>query len=610
MSRCIAYQWSKQMSLFFSAFFRFMDKTQKVLSFLILFALLAYIAVLVIIVMDKRVQVQPSSLLILDFNGNLVETQQTPTLSQIIQHDPRNTSTSLKDILKSINLASHDPNIEAIYIDTENMGYASLSKLQEIKQALQRFKEQDKKVIASASNYGQSDYYLATAADEIYLHPMGSILLHGFSVYQNYFKDALQKLHIDVEVFRAGSFKSYAEPFSRTEMSEEAKTANARWLKVLWKSYKQDVAKARSIDEGELQNILDHPAQYLKNYRGDLAKQALGINLVDGLADKSEVEDVIAHHIGDQYPSVSYKDYLLSFAQPSYDQPDAIGIIVASGSIQRKPSNGQHIVAKDLIAQLKEADHNDAIKAIVLRLDTPGGSALASEMIRKEVERINKHKPVLISMSSLSASGGYWIAAAAKEIWAKPTTLTGSIGVIGLIPNIHNSLKELGINTDGIGTTRIAGAGRPDMPMNLEMHRIFQMSVDNSYEKFLNIVATGRELDYDHVANIAQGRVWSGVDAYELGLVDQLGGIEEVILAAAKQNIGIDAPYDVIYIEPELDFQQRLVRQFFGSVNSLLHVEQPYSWVEQTLKHYLSADILNLLQEPQGIYSYCDVKAP
>lgn len=598
------------MRLFFSAFFRLMDKTQKVLSFLILVAFISYITVLIFTMVNQQVQVHENSLLILKFKGDLVEQQQTPSLTEIFQHDPRNSSTSLKDILDSINYASHDPNIKAIYIDTEKMGYASLSKLQEIKQALQDFKKTDKKVISSGNYYTQPAYYLATAADEIYLHPMGSILLHGFSVYQNYFKEALNTLHINVEVFRAGNFKSYAEPFSRTEMSEEAKTANARWLKVLWKSYKQDIAAARNIDEDELQDILDHPAQYLDLYHGDMAKQALSLDLVDGLADKSEVEDVIAHYIGDQYPSISHNDYLLTFPAPVFEKANAIGVIIASGSIQQQDSNGQHIIAKELISQLKYADKNKAIKAIVLRLDTPGGGALASELIRKEVERINKHTPIYISMSSLSASGGYWIASAAKQIWAKPTTLTGSIGVIGMMPNFHQSLKKIGINTDGIGTTRIAGSGRPDMPMNAEMNRLFQMTVDNAYHRFLNIVAKGRQLEYTHVAEIAQGRVWSGVDAYELGLVDQLGGLNEVIAAAAKQNIGTNSTYDTIYVVENLSFQQRLVRQFLGSMQSMVPTTQSFSWLEQTFAQYISSDLLNMLQDPQSLYSYCEIKAP
>ncbi|MDQ6961695.1 MAG: signal peptide peptidase SppA [Mariprofundaceae bacterium] len=587
-----------------------MDKTQKIIGFFILFAFLSYLAVLLFMVVGHRVQVEPGSLLRLEFDGNLVEQQQIPSLTELIQHDPRKSSTSLKDIIQSIELASKDPNIKAIYLNTSNMSYASLSKLQEIKRALQGFKDEGKKIFAAANYYSQSSYYLATSADEIFLHPMGSISLHGFSVYQNYFKEALEKINVDVEIFRAGNFKSYAEPFSRTKMSDEAKEANTQWLKVLWKSYKEGIATSRNIDESDLQNILDHPAQYLKLHGGDFAKQAISINLVDSLADQSEVEDAIAHYIGDQYPSITHHDYLLSFAKPEYQQPQAIAVIIASGSIQRESSNGQHIVAKKLIKQLKEAGDNEAVQAIVLRLDTPGGSALASELIRKEVERINKHTPIYISMSSLAASGGYWISAAATQVWASPTTLTGSIGVIGMMPNFHNSLKKIGINTDGIGTTRIAGAGRPDMPINAEMSRVFQMSVNHTYQKFINIVATGRQLNPEYVSKVAQGRVWSGLDAKKLGLVDELGDFHDVVLAIAEQYIGKDSDYDLIYIEEKLDFQQQLAQQVLGNADSIIQVEQPFSWVEQALQQYISSDLLNLLQDPQGIYSYCEITAP
>ena len=530
--------------------------------------------------------------------------------------------TLLKDVIDAIQAAKSDSRIKLIVLDPSKLSASGLSKLQEIGAALREFRANGKRVVAAADSLDQTQYYLAAQAGEVYLDPLGMIYLDGFSYYRMFFKDAIDKLGVDVNVFRAGTFKSYTDQFSRSDMAPSEREESSVWLDSLWNAYQQDVTRARSLPPGTLNSyIADEPAA-LAAVNGDAAKLALQRGLVTALKSRRQVADDLKVLVGEDedthsFNSIGMNQYLLSVRAKHVLKSRSntkIGIVVASGEIFDGHQPPGSIGGESTADLLRQARYDKAIKAVVLRVDSPGGSMFASEQILREVQSLRKAgKPVVVSMSSYAASGGYYISAAANQIFASPTTLTGSIGVFSVVPTFQRTLDKLGVKVDGLGTTPLAGDMRMDRPLTPAARQILQSSVDHAYAEFLRRVGEGRKMTVEDVDKIAQGRVWAGVDAQRIGLVDHLGGLKDATEAAAKlAELGTD--YDVDYIEPELSLREELLMQI-RSETLRLGVEvgliAPPSGMLRALDPLLEqARAIAKLDDPRGLYAYCWCRAP
>jgi protease-4 len=530
--------------------------------------------------------------------------------------------TLLRDVTDAIAAAKSDPRIKLIVLDLGSLSSSGLSKLQEIGAALREFRASGKRVVAAADSLDQTQYYLAAQAGEVYLDPMGLVYLDGFSYYRMFLKDAIDKLGVDVNVFRAGTYKSFTDQFSRSDMSASERDESTVWLGALWNAYQQDVTRARSLPAGALNEfIADEPAA-LAAVNGDAAKLALQRGLVTALKSRRQMADELKVLVGEDddthsFNAIAMNQYLVSVRSKrvlkSKSDP-RVGIVVASGEILDGHQPPGTIGGESTADLLRQARYDSAVKAVVLRVDSPGGSMFASEQILREVQTLRKAgKPVVVSMSSYAASGGYYISAAANQIFASSTTLTGSIGVFSVIPTFQRSLEKLGVKVDGLGTTPLAGEMRLDRALSPANRQILQTSVDHAYAEFLRRVGDGRKKPVEDVDKIAQGRVWAGVDAQRIGLVDHLGGLKDATDAAAKlAELGSD--YAVDYIEPELSLREELLMQLRSetrTLSQLAGITPPRSDIERVLDPVLEqARAIARLNDPRGLYAYCWCREP
>lgn len=530
--------------------------------------------------------------------------------------------TLLRDVIDAIEAAKSDDRIKLIVLDLGNLGSSGLSKLQEIGAALRDFRASGKRVVAAADSLDQTQYYLAAQAGEVYLDPLGLVYVDGFSYYRMFLKDAIDKLGVDVNVFRAGTFKSFTDQFSRSDMAPSEREESSVWLQALWNSYSQDVTRARSLPADALNAyVADAPAA-LAAVNGDAARLAVQRGLVTALKSRRELADELKGIVGEDesthsFNSVDMSDYLAA-VRPKHvlkAKADAeVGIVVAAGEILDGHQPPGKIGGESTADLLRQARYDKAVKAVVLRVDSPGGSMFASELILREVQALRKAgKPVVVSMSTYAASGGYYISAAANQIFASPTTLTGSIGVFSVVPTFEHTLEKLGVNVDGLGTTPLAGQMRLDRPLDDATRKILQSSVDHAYAVFLQRVSEGRKKSVEDIDKIAQGRVWAGVDAQRIGLVDHLGGLKDATDAAAKlADLGTD--YAVDYIEPELTLREELFMQLRSEALQLGRLAgwfAPQQGIERALDPLLErAREIGELNDPRGLYAYCWCEQP
>lgn len=508
-------------------------------------------------------QVAPSGLLV-------EQLSYSDPLSQLLEQSaPHPAETLLPDLVEAIDKAAKDPRITGLSLELNFLAGGGLTKLNILGQALTRFKESGKPVIATASNYSQEQYYLASFADEIHLNPMGMVLLTGYGAYRSYFKDGADKLGINFHVFKVGEYKDAVEPFIRNDMSESSKRHTRAWLEELWRSFAARVESNRQLPTGAIDRYINNMDKQLALAGGDLSKLALDAQLVDHISTRPAMLKRLQSLAGvdpddkHAYVAINTGEYLFhgQLKPDTEETPQAqIGIIVAKGTIYDGEQLEGNIGSATLSKLLQRSRDDEDIEALVIRVDSPGGSAFGSDIIRQEIELTRAAGiPVVISMGSMAASGGYWIAANADQVWAAPTTLTGSIGVFGLIPTFENTFNKLGVHSDGVGTSALAGIHRLDRPMSPQASRIVQLNVENIYQRFLNLVAKGRELSREQVADLAEGRVWTGAQAHRLGLVDELGDLKDAVAAAAAVA-NLDA-YDTKVIERKLNFQEQLLRQ-------------------------------------------------
>src|SRR5271157_4954692 len=530
--------------------------------------------------------------------------------------------TLLKDVIDAIQAAKSDSRIKLIVLDLGNLSASGLSKLQEIGTALRDFRASGKRVVAAADSLDQTQYYLAAQAGEVYLDPMGLVYLDGYSYYRIFLKDAIDKLGVDVNVFRAGTFKSFTDQFSRSDMAPSEREESTVWLEALWSAYSQDVTRARSLPANALNEyVADAPAS-LAAVNGDAAKLALQRGLVTGLKSRRQLADELKSLVGEDqdshsFNSIGMNQYLASVRSKRVlrsKSDSKVGIVVAAGEIldgHQPPGTIGGDTTADL---LRQARYDNSVKAVVLRVDSPGGSMFASEQILREVQALRKAgKPVVVSMSSYAASGGYYISAAANQIFASPTTLTGSIGVFSFIPTFQRSLEKIGVKVDGIGTTPLAVDLRLDRALGPVTKQMLQASVDHAYAQFLRRVADGRKKTVEEVDKIAQGRVWAGLDAQRIGLVDHLGGLKDATDAAAK-IAELGAGFDVEIVEPELSLREQLMMQIrsqaarLGRIAGIIPPRSDVEWILDPLLE--QARSIAKLNDPRGLYAYCWCREP
>src|SRR6267154_513833 len=530
--------------------------------------------------------------------------------------------TLLRDMTDAIAAAKSDERIKLIVLDLGSLDSSGLSKLQEIGAALREFRAAGKRVVATADSMDQTQYYLAAQAGEVYLDPLGLVYVDGFSYYRMYLKDAIDKLGVDVNVFRAGTFKSYTDQFSRSDMAPSEREESSVWLDALWKAYSQDVTRARSMSANALNEYIAEEPAALAAVSGDAAKLALQRGLVTALKSRRQVADDLKGLVGEDedthsFNSIGMNQYLASVRSKHVLKSKAdsrVGIVVASGEILDGHQPPGTIGGESTADLLRQARYDTTVKAVVLRVDSPGGSMFASEQILREVQTLRKAgKPVVVSMSTYAASGGYYISVAANQIFASPTTLTGSIGVFSVIPTFQRTLEKFGVKVDGIGTTPLAGDMRLDRTLTPARRRILQTSVDHAYSEFLRRVGDGRKKSVEDVDKIAQGRVWAGVDAQRVGLVDHLGGLRDATDAAAKlAELGSD--YSVDYIEPELSLREALLMQLRSEtlrMGLMAGIIAPRSDMERVLDPVLEqARAIAKLNDPRGLYAYCWCREP
>ncbi|MDB6163404.1 MAG: sppA [Xanthomonadaceae bacterium] len=479
----------------------------------------------------------------------------------------------LRDLLRALDAARTDKNIERVLLRTDGMQFSGYAAIREVAAAVARLRASGKQVVAFGENFDQGQYLLAAQAGEVYLDPMGGLMLEGLGRYRQYYREGLQdKLGVDVHLFRVGEYKSAAEPYILDAASPASKEADLFWMNDIWQRYLADIARVRGVSAQQLATGIDTLPQGLAAVRGDLAQYALQQHLVNGLKTEEDIDDLMAQRgvadtdAEDGFREVGFDDYLkrLDGALNGVDARPQVAVVVAEGEISGGKQPPGNVGGESTSALLRAARDDEHVKALVLRVNSPGGEVFASEQIRREVAALKTAgKPVVVSMGDVAASGGYWISMNADRIYADPSTITGSIGIFGLIPTIPRTLAKIGVHTDGVGTTRFAGAFDVTRPLDPEVGTMIQAVIDKGYRDFTGHVASARGRSVEAIDAIGRGRVWTGAQAKERGLVDQFGGVEDAIAdAAARAKLGARDSYRVRYVEKQATPFERFFNRF------------------------------------------------
>ncbi len=547
-------------------------------------------------IFTSRSILAPRTALVLDPKGAIVEQYSSDPAQRALANLAGDGSreVQLRDVLSVIDAATKDARIERIVLIPDEIDGAGLATLRDIGSALDRFRAAGKVVVAVSGGMNQNQYYLAAHANRILLDPDGSVELEGFANYRSYFKDALDKLGVDVHLIRVGTFKSAGEPYILNAASEAAKEADSYWMGGIWQEYLSEIAALRKLDVAKISDDIAHYDDRVTAHEGDLAKLALDQGLVDDLATRTEARAQLrALGVADGkegFRQVDFTDYLATLGKNGLPRLGAeVAVVVAQGDILPGDQPAGRIGGQSTAQLVRAAREDDKVKAIVLRVNSPGGESHASELIRREVAQARKaHKPVIVSMGDVAASGGYWISMDADEIWAQPTTITGSIGIYALFVTVPETLAKLGIHTDGVGTTSLAGTLDIRRPLSPQLETIVTSVIKRGYGDFVGRVAKARGKTPEQIDAIAQGRVWSGSQAKERGLVDKLGGLDDAIAAAAaRAHLGND--YSVQYVEHEMSTWERLALNY--SNNTALSRIARYAGFALPRGMFSSADV-------------------
>lgn len=597
---------------FFVRAFQALDLTRRVLFNLIF--LLILIGIVVAMFTGGPPKLKDKTTLIIDLKGGIVEQFSGDPTQRAIDRALGNevNEVRLRDLRRVLDLAAKDPKISAVLLRPDSLSSAGVATLREVAKAITDFRASGKEIYSYAYGYDQRALFLAAHTNRVYLHPDGLALLEGLGRYRTYYKDLLDKLGVKMHVFRVGEFKSAVEPYLLNGPSPEAREADAYWLDSLWSQLLDDYAKARGLDAAELRTMIDELPARLQAAGNRPAQLALNEKLVDELMTPDELRKLLIEkgtmdERNKTFRQIRMADYLKRNPAPPV-LGDHIGIVVAEGPIEdgEKP---QGTIGGESVAKLiRDARNNDKVKAIVLRVDSPGGSGFASELIRRELQLAREAgKPVVISMGDLAASGGYWISMTSDYIYAEPTTITGSIGIFGLFPDASALADKVGVHSDGTTTTWLAGALDITRPLDPKLGEVIQSAINHGYQNFIGKVAESRSKSVEEIDQVARGRVWSGAQALDLGLVDGLGSFDDALAKAAElAKLGTD--YKVAYVEkPKEGFQAFLeamtgsaARAFVGALGLSSSEQRMLGQVRQELRFLEGHE-----QRPFAIYAHC-----
>jgi protease-4 len=601
-------------------FVRFVRGVWNALNFtrLLVFNLIFVVIVVAIVIgfFSARPMLQPRTTLVLDPKGQVVEQYTVDAAQRALGNIAGDEAkeVQLRDLLHVIDAAARDARIERIALIPDDLGGAGLATLHELGGALDRFRAAGKEVVAVSGGLDQSQYLLAAHADRILLDPDGSVTIEGFASYRSYFKDALDKLGVQVHLIKVGQYKSAAEPYVLNEASEASKEADRFWMGALWNDYLAEIAGLRKLDANKISDDIAHYDERVAAQSGDLARLALEQKLVDQLATRADarkyLRDKGAAEGSDGFRQIDFKSYLATLGPDIAHLGSEVAVVVAQGEIvpgERPPGMVGGRSAAQLIRAARE---DDRVKALVLRVDSPGGDAYSSELIRREVEQTrDAGKPVVVSMGDVAASGGYWIAMDGDEIWAEPTTITGSIGIFGLFMTIPDTLAKIGVHTDGVATTPLAGELDIRRPLSPQVESVLNSVIRHGYDQFIGRVAAARKRTPEEIDAIAQGRVWSGTQAKERGLVDKLGGLGDAIAsAAARAQLGTG--YSVRYVEREPSTWERFLLGF-GQSESLAKIARavgltlPGAWLDRSEVAEITGIVDTLRERRYAAFAHC-----
>jgi protease-4 len=565
---------------------RLLDASRRAaMNLLFLLTLVVLLALLVLFIKRGPPALQDNTALLLGLQGTLVE-QRSGSVTDRIRSQAigqPDGQVQLRDLLAVLEAAAQDPKITRVVLLLDDFQGAGMAQLREAAAAIERFKASGKPVVAWSANYDQRQYYLAAHASEVLLHPMGAAYADGFGRLRNYYRDAFDRLGVSANVIRVGKFKSFGEPFFANEPSKEALEQDAYLNDALWAGWTNDVEKARKLPAGSVARLIDGLPQNLVAVGGNTAQLALQARWVDALQTRDQLRDrLIKDGVEDKenhtFRQISFGEYLQRLEPPA--KGSAVGVIVAQGDIGDGEAGPGAIGGLSTAALVRKARFDDDIKAIVLRVDSPGGSPLGSELIRRELELARAAgKPVVVSMGNVAASGGYWISMAADEVIAEPNTITGSIGIFAILPTADGLMKKLSINTGGYGTTWLSTAYDPRKAFDPRFGEMVQSAIGHGYNEFITKAAVARKTTPEGIDAVAQGRVWTGKQALERGLVDRTGSYGDALKAAAGRAKLAEGAYAVRYVEADRKPFEMLLENLAGAAVQALGPQVATNWL-------------------------------
>ena len=602
----------------FSRLGNFLDASAVFLKRAVIFIVLLVISLTIIspLFTSDDDPIKEGAILDLNIKGSLVEElSQTDFEKAFAEFSGESqTETLITDVIRVIRHAKDNDDISTLLISTDGFAGGSTTKLELIADEISDFKTSGKKVIAySAQGYGTAQYYLAAFADEVHLHDYTAVFIDGYRRVRTYYKSFFDKFLIDANVFKVGEYKAFVEPYFRDEMSNEAKGNVIEWITVLWDGYLDQVSEARDISDESLKYFIDNPGLVAKESGGDFAKAAVEYGIIDQLSNRREFRDylysIAPGEEEDEVNIVGMNKYMNSVEMdPIFEESESnVGVIIAKGSIVDGSSNPGTIAGDDFVKIVRKAYNDETVKALVLRVDSGGGSAYASELIADELEKFrNSGRPIIASMGGVAASGGYYISTPADKILAERHTITGSIGVGGFIPTFERALEFIGINEDGVSTVDITTSIAESLTEKDKA--LFQMGTDLVYEKFISKVADNRGVTNEEIDKIARGKVWIGSKALEIGLIDDIGGIDRAIEMAAQLAEIDDEEYGVKRIKRDSN-----IDSFFGgmmakitfSIAQFTGLDFFYQKNDLINEIGQSFNELSMMNDPNGIYMKC-----
>ncbi|MDC3364920.1 signal peptide peptidase SppA [Pseudomonadales bacterium] len=593
----------------FQLFWKLLKALQTLLFGLI--ALGLFLALIAAPFSDNASQMPEDGALVLNPSGVLVEEKTAVDPLNFLADDGWPSEVLLQDLVVALEQARDDPRITTLVLNLDNFGGGLMPHLEIVADGIRDFRASGKKVIAASNGYSQSSLLLAAEADEILMNPEYAVLPEGFSAYRTYFSSLLQRLNVTVNLFKVGQYKSAAEPYFQDRMSDEDKQARLAYLNAWWDTYTVRFETARGLPAESLNDTIDNIQAVLESASGNLGQVALNSGWVDQLMSDRERAEYLVGLIGadeedeQRYRGIGFEDYLALNPTEAEAAEHKIAVITAVGSIVDGYADAGSIGSLTLLERIQQARDDDAVKAIVLRVDSGGGSKSASEIIRQELAHAQAAGiPVVASMGSVAASGGYWISATADRIFAHQNTITGSIGIFALIPTFEKVLNEYGVFGDGVATTPLAGAASIDRGIQPIYAGLIQQVIQSGYDQFLAVVAEGRNMTPEAVNEIAQGRVWTGTKALELGLVDEIGGLDEAIQAAAELA-GI-TDYAIWRVEPEASRRQQILEALTAEIRTLAPAVKRDPITQHWRAMQSEVRTLTRFNDPQKAYVICE----